>query len=107
VHPPRRPRPAREERGGPPTHPAEAGRKRGQGRYRRTYLAKFEGESDIDREWAANSYLDDHLDVYGQRHPAIYDPRLRDAVAPFIPQSFWRKLSRPLQRLRRDRGRKG
>lgn len=99
LHAPIRSRAALEERVRTANRPTEAGRKRGQGRYRRTYLAKFEGESDLEQEWKANSYLDDHLDVYGQRHPVIYDPRLRDAVAPLIPHPFWKTLSWRLERL--------
>ena len=41
-------------------------------------------EGLLDREWAANSYEDGHLDVYGQRHPVIFDSRLRDVIAPWI-----------------------
>jgi hypothetical protein len=62
-------------------------------------LSKFEGESDLEREWEANSYLSDHLDVYGQRHPVVFDPRLRDAVAPFVPQPFGKTLYWRLERL--------
>lgn len=99
LHAPIRSRAALEERVRTANRPTEAGRKRGQGRYRRTYLAKFEDESDLEQEWKANSYLDDHLDVYGQRHPVTYDPRLRDAVAPLIPQPLWKTLSWRLERL--------
>jgi hypothetical protein len=102
LHAPIRSRAALEERVRTANRPAEAGRKRGQGRYRRTYLAKFEEESDIQREWEANSYRGNYVDVYGQRHPVVFDPRLRDAVAPFITQPFWKKLSRPLERLSRS-----
>ena len=38
----------------------------------------------IESEWAANSYLEDALDVYGTRRHLIIDTTLRDAVAPFI-----------------------
>jgi len=41
-------------------------------------------EGSIDAEWAANSYKDDTLDVYGTRRPVVFDPTLRDAVAPFL-----------------------
>lgn len=36
----------------------------------------------LDREWAANSYEDDHLDVYGHRHPVIFDPSLKRVLEP-------------------------
>jgi hypothetical protein len=41
-------------------------------------------EDSIDAEWAANSYKDDALDVYGAQRPVVFDPTLRDAVAPFL-----------------------
>jgi hypothetical protein len=41
-------------------------------------------ERAIEREWAANSYADDCLDVYGVRHPVVFDPRLRDALRPWV-----------------------
>jgi glycosyl transferase family 2 len=41
-------------------------------------------EGSIDAEWAANSYKDDALDVYGTQRPVVFDPTLRDAVAPFL-----------------------
>jgi hypothetical protein len=45
---------------------------------------KLQEEGRLEREWAANSYSDGCLDVYGSPHPVIFDPRLRDAVSPFI-----------------------
>lgn len=41
-------------------------------------------EDSIDAEWAANSYKDDALDVYGARRPVVFDSTLCDAVAPFL-----------------------
>jgi len=41
-------------------------------------------EGAIDAEWAANSYRDDCLDVYGQRHQLTLDTTLRDVVAPYV-----------------------
>jgi predicted O-methyltransferase YrrM len=38
----------------------------------------------LEAEWAANSYLDDCLDVYGEKHPLVIDTTLRDLVAPWI-----------------------
>lgn len=40
-------------------------------------------------EWEANSQRDGALDVYGTRHPVVYDPRLRDILRPFVPRP-WR-----------------
>jgi len=87
-HAPIRSRASLEERVRTATRPAEAGRKLGQGRYRRM-LEGFDDEA-IDLEWAANSYEDDHLDVYGKLHPVVFDPRLLDAVTPFIYRPFWK-----------------
>ena len=92
LHAPIRSRASLQERVRTATRPAEAGRKPGQGRYRRM----LEGLDDdaVDAEWSANSYKDGHLDVYGTRHEVIFDSRLRDAVSPFILRSFWKKLLR-------------
>ncbi|HEX2740832.1 MAG TPA: glycosyltransferase family 2 protein [Rubrobacter sp.] len=95
-HAPIRSRASLEERVRTATRPAEAGRKPGQGRYRRM-LEGFDDEA-VDREWEANSYEDGHLDVYGERHPVVFDPRLRDAVSPFVSRPFWKRLLSPLQR---------
>jgi hypothetical protein len=97
LHAPMRSRAALEERVRASRRAAEAGRKLGQGRNRRR-LMELEGESAIDLEWAANSYEDGYLDVYGERHPVVFDPRLRDAVSPFISRSFWKRLLSPLRR---------
>ena len=91
LHAPIRSRMALRERIRSAGRAAEAGRKKGQGRNRRR-LAGLQDDSAIDQEWAANSYEGDFLDVYGEKHPVLFDPRLRDAVAPFLPQSPWRKV---------------
>lgn len=41
-------------------------------------------EGGIDAEWAANSYRDEGLDVYGAKHPLAIDTTLRDVLAPLI-----------------------
>lgn len=97
LHAPMRSRAALEERVRSSRRAAEAGRKLGQGRNRRR-LMELKERAAIDLEWAANSYEDDHLDVYGERHPVVFDPRLRDAVSPFIPRPFWKRLLAPLRR---------
>ncbi len=61
-------------------------------------MATLQDERAIDEEWVANSYEGSFLDVYGEKHPVIFDPRLRDAVSPFIPRSFWKKILGPLER---------
>jgi hypothetical protein len=45
---------------------------------------KLKEEGRLEQEWAANSYEKGSLNVYGELHPLIYDPTLRDTVAPFI-----------------------
>ena len=90
LHAPIRSRASLRERVRTATRPAEAGRKPGQGRYRR--MLEGLDAAGVDAEWAANSYKNDHLDVYGTRHPVVFDPRLRDAVSPVIPRSLWKKL---------------
>lgn len=100
LHAPIRSRASLEERVRTATRPADAGRKPGQGRYRRM-LEGFDDDA-VDLEWAANSYKDGHLDVYGERHPVVFDPRLRDAVAPFLKPSLWNRLSLSFERLGRS-----
>jgi len=62
---------------------AELGLKPEQGWHVRRWLRVAEGEG-LEREWRANSYKNDCLDVYGVQHPVSYDPRLRDLLAPYI-----------------------
>ena len=100
LHAPIRSRDALAERIRSSARAAEAGRKSGQGRNRRR-LAELNNEAAIEREWAANSYEDDHLDVNGGRHPVVFDPRLRNAVAPFLRRPFWKRVPRTLSRLRK------
>jgi len=53
----------------------------------------------LEQEWAANSYADEHLDVYGSLHPVIFDPTLRDLLAPWLRPSLrnrWRSKRRIL-----------
>ncbi len=45
---------------------------------------KLREESALEREWAANSYADDQLDVYGIPRPVIIDPTLCDLLAPWL-----------------------
>ena len=98
LHAPIRSRGALEERVRTAARPAAAGRKPGQGRYRRM-LGELKDDSSVDQEWAANSYEDNFLDVYGEKHPVLFDPRLRDAIAPFLPQPLWRRVYRRFGRL--------
>lgn len=41
-------------------------------------------EGKLEDEWRANSYAGESLDVYGKAHPVVFDPRLRDVLAPWI-----------------------
>ena len=93
LHAPIRSRDALAERIRSSARAAEAGRKQGQGRNRRR-LADLNSETAIEREWAANSYEGDHLDINGERHPVVFDPHLRNAVAPFLRQPFWKRVRR-------------
>ncbi len=45
---------------------------------------RLRDEGRLEQEWAANSYAGDSLDVYGVRRKTVFDPTLRDAVAPFV-----------------------
>lgn len=54
---------------------------------------RLQEEGRLYEDWAANSYSDDHLDVYGSPHPTIFDPTLRDAVEPLLEkQPLWKRL---------------
>jgi hypothetical protein len=44
-------------------------------------------EGRIAAEWQANSYRDGQLHRGGEPQPLVYDSRLRDLVAPFIPSN--------------------
>lgn len=103
LHAPIRSRASLEERLRTAHRPTEAGRKPGQGRYRR-WLGQLDRETAVEQEWAANSYRDGFLDVYGERHPVVFDPRLRDAVAPLISRPLLKRISGSLGRLGRRRG---
>lgn len=98
LHAPMRSRTALRERVESASRAAAAGRKPGQGRNRRR-LAELDGENAVEQEWAANSYQNNHLDVYGEKHPVLFDPRLRDAIAPFLPQPLWRRVYQRFGRL--------
>lgn len=90
LHAPMRSLAALRERVNSASRAAEAGRNPGQGRNRRR-LAGL-SESEVEREWAANSYKRNSLDVFGTRHGVVFDSRLRDAVSPLVPQSPGRRL---------------
>lgn len=41
---------------------------------------------ELEREWRANSYEGESLDVFGTLRPLVYDSRLRDALQPWLPE---------------------
>ena len=47
---------------------------------------RLEQEGELEREWRANSYDGGALDVFGSRQELVYDPRLRDALAQWLPK---------------------
>lgn len=47
---------------------------------------KMAEEGTLEQEWQANSYAGDSLDLCNGRHRLIYDPRLRDAILPWLPE---------------------
>ncbi len=70
----------------------EAGGKPGESWHVRRFR-RLADEDRMEREWAANSYEDGSLDVFGVRHPLVYDPTLRNAVKPYLSPSPMRKLT--------------
>ena len=62
---------------------------------------RLKDEGRLKQEWAANSYAGDCLDVYGVRRKTVFDPTLRDAVAPFLENNLHKEKApeqRPLWR---------
>jgi glycosyltransferase involved in cell wall biosynthesis len=51
------------------------------------YWARMVEQGRMDQEWAANSYEGEYLNVYGDRYPVVFDSRLRNLVAPFLPRA--------------------
>jgi glycosyltransferase involved in cell wall biosynthesis len=49
-----------------------------------TRWKRLRDEGRLEQEWAANSYAGEYLDVYGVRRKTVFDPTLRDVVAPFL-----------------------
>ena len=62
----------------------EAGISRNSGARHVWRWARLIEEGGLEREWAANSYEGDSLDVYGKRRQVVFDPRLRDLVGPHL-----------------------
>ena len=59
---------------------------------------RLRDEGRLEQEWAANSYAGDCLDVYGVRRKTVFDPTLRDAVAPFVKDDGHREAGVPERR---------
>jgi hypothetical protein len=59
---------------------------------------RLRDEGRLEQEWAANSYAGDSLDVYGVRRKTVFDPTLRDAVAPFVKDDGHREAGVPERR---------
>jgi len=62
---------------------------------------RLRDEGQLDQEWAANSYAGGFLDVYGVQRETVFDPTLRDAVAPFLENGLHEEKAleeRPLWR---------
>jgi hypothetical protein len=57
---------------------------------------RLRDEDKLDAEWAANSYLNDEITVYGKRRALIFDPTLRDTVARWVQPSPLRRIWRAL-----------
>ena len=66
---------------------------------------RLRDEGRLEQEWAASSYSEEFLDVYGVRRKTVFDPTLRDAVAPFLENSrheeevlekqpLWRRITK-------------
>ena len=70
----------------------EAGGKPGESWHVRRFR-RLADEDRMEREWAANSHEDGSLDVFGVRHPLVYDPTLRNAAKPYLSPSPMRKLT--------------
>lgn len=58
----------------------EVGFKPGDSWHVRRFL-RLQSEHMLDKEWAANSYLGDAIDVNGTLHHLVYDPVLQDILA--------------------------
>lgn len=72
----------------------------GQGWHARRWRTLVEDGSDLDREWAANSYdSSGALELGDQRHPLAVDPTLRDVLKATAFTKAWTRLRRPLRGL--------
>ena len=91
LHAPLRSRSALEARGEHGRRVEEAGYQHDESWHVRRWRGMQE-ESSLDEEWAANSYVGDSLDIYGTQHRVIFDPSLRDVVAPWVRRPLWKRI---------------
>ncbi|HEX9016892.1 MAG TPA: glycosyltransferase family 2 protein [Chloroflexota bacterium] len=64
---------------------------------------RLQQEGRLDEEWAANSYRDNTLDVFGTTHPVVYDPTLRTLVMPYLARTPWGRYAASLRKKALDR----
>lgn len=91
LHAPLRSRSALEAKAEVGKRQEEAGWPDGMG-WQGARFRRLQKEGGLDDEWAANSYVGDSINVHGTQHRVIFDPTLRDAVAPLIPQPLWKRV---------------
>ena len=91
LHAPLRSRSALEAKAEVGKRQEEAGWPDGMG-WQGARFRRLQKEGGLDEEWAANSYVGDWIDVYGTQHRVIFDPTLRDVIAPWIRRPLWKRI---------------
>lgn len=91
LHAPLRSRSALEAKAEVGRRQEEAGWPGGMG-WQGARFRRLQKEGGLDAEWAANSYAGDSIDVYGTQHRVIFDPTLRDVLAPLIRRPLWKRI---------------
>ncbi|MHB1161029.1 MAG: glycosyltransferase family 2 protein [Chloroflexota bacterium] len=81
----------------------EAGHKPGESWHVRRFK-RLQDEGCLDLEWAANSYQNGFLDVYGNKHPILFDPTLHHLLMPHLARTPWGRLIARLQNRLRSWG---
>jgi len=69
----------------------EAGYPPGEMWHLRRWL-RLRDEGALEAEWSANSYVRNHIDVYGAQRPLVFDSRLRDIAMRWIRPPLWGRL---------------
>ncbi len=49
-------------------------------------------------DYGAQGWWENGVQRAVDKHPVVFDPRLRDAVSPFISRPFWKRLLSPSKR---------